>query len=359
MRWAYINAAIGIPLRGPSGASAHVRDFVTALSSQQQVRLYSAIESDHRGVYGPKIPAITFKNNLSWIKRYREIQEISIARKISNKIVSDSWTPEILLERHSLFSDASWRVSKRLGIPWVLEVNAPIFEERLQYEHLRFPRLAKTWQRDVLRACPAIFAVSKWLQRWLVEEVGCKNVHWLPNGSSEKVGNPERGRAILGVTSSKPIIGFVGSLRSWQGAHRIPSIARRLEAVSVCIGQGQSIGTDIQFPIYDEQKLADVISSFSVAVAPYTAQAPPWLCPLKLLQYRAQGVPIVSSDVGDAAWIVEQSGSVVPADDDNHLIAAIEYWMRLSGHKKLRSWGQVSRELISYVHEWAKTGYRI
>ena len=151
----------------------------------------------------------------------------------------------------------------------------------------------------------------------------------------------------------------MGSLRPWQGAHRIPSIAKRLQAVSVCIGQGQSIGADIQFPIYSAQDLADVISSFSVAVAPYTTEAPPWLCPLKLLQYRAQGVPIVSSDVGDAAWIVEQSGSIVAADDDDGFIAAAEHWMHLSGHKKLRSWGQVSRELISYVHEWSKTGYRI
>ena len=356
MRWGYVNAAMGIPLQGPSGASAHVRGICSALKKQQELRIFSATRTDHRGVFGLAMEAKTYSNPLAWLKRYRALSEMFIARKIANDIGALDWRPEILLERHSLFSDASWRAGEQLGIPWMLEVNAPILEERYRYEHIRFPKLGRDWQQDVLLACPMIFAVSRWLRDWLVEEIGCQNVHWLPNGTSNVVGNATRGRALIGVNEGQKIIGFVGSFRAWQGVDRIPTMAQKVGALSVCIGHGPSVGADVQMAVYDVQDLADIISTFSVAVAPYTKSAPPWLCPLKLLQYRAQGIPIVSSDVGDAKWIIQNEGSVLPADNDNFFEEAIQYWMNQSVEKSIRSWDEVSREMISHVHDWQKTG---
>ena len=66
---------------------------------------------------------------------------------------------------------------------------------------------------------------------------------------------------------------------------------------------------------YDPQTLADAVSAFSVAVAPYRSDAPPWFSPLKIMQYRAQGVPIVAPDIGDCSLLMEGCGQLVSADN--------------------------------------------
>jgi len=273
------------------------------------------------------------------------------------KVLLQRRPPELLLERHSLFSDVAWRLGSNLGIPWMLEVNAPIFEERRVYEHLRWPTLGARWQREVLQACPMIFAVSTWLQKWLTEDMNCQRVRLLPNGASGRIGDPQRGRALLGVEQNRPIIGFVGSLKPWQGGQKLAGFAKRLGAVSVCIGvRGEAALADIHFPLYDEQKLADVVSAFSVGIAPYTSHAPPWLCPLKLWEYRAQGIPIVSSAVGDAADIVAGNGTLVQVDDDEAFIEGIAHELTRRCEKGERSWEMVANEMVKHVQDWLKTG---
>ena len=49
MSIAYLSAAPGIPLQGPSGASAHIRDFVSALRRLDSVDLFVPQTVDRRG----------------------------------------------------------------------------------------------------------------------------------------------------------------------------------------------------------------------------------------------------------------------------------------------------------------------
>ncbi len=354
MRLDYLLAAPGIPVRGPSGSSAHVRAVVEALRAEHEVRLYTLKDSDRRGVHGDEIASIAtgITGWPSWLGRWRELREVIAARNLARRVLQTAWAehpPDLIIERHSLFSDASWRVGERLGVPWALEVNAPLAMERARFEELRQPELAARWEREVLLAAPLVVAVSSWLKRWLEQEVGCRNVAWVPNGVRALRGDRVRGRERLGLADGEFALGFVGSMKPWHGVERLGRFARAAEARLVLIGVGEVAGVPdntVCTGFLEGQELADAVAALDVGLAPYPADAPPWFCPLKVFDYRAQGTPVVASDVGDVRTFVKGGGSVVPAGDDDAFIEAIRGWRGRPVRPRVRSWARVAAELL-------------
>ena len=354
MRIAYLLPAAGVPVQGPSGASAHVRGLVGALRRHHEVRLHAARIEDRRGRFGVETAAreVGVPGWPSWLERYRDLTEVIAARRIARRVIEDgltTWRPRLIIERHSLFSDAGWRAHHRLGVPWLLEVNAPLWEERRRFEALRRPDWARGWERSVLQAAPAVAAVSRWLVRWLREEVGCQKVTWVPNGVTPRAGDRARGRARLGVPEGQPVVGFVGSMKPWHGVERLPRVATALGARLVLIGRcpDPPEGAIVTGHLHGAE-LADVVAGLDLGLAPYPRSAPPWFCPLKILDYRAQGTPVIATDVGDCRPLVgEDGGAVVPPEDDDALIEAGRAWLRRARPAPhLRSWQAVSAEML-------------
>ena len=352
MRVAYLAPAPGIPVQGPSGASAHVRGLVRGMRVAHDVRLYASRISDHRGHFGPETPARA-AGVPRWpgaLGKWRDQQEILAGRRVAGAVLADAWagwTPELIVERHTLFSDAGWRLHDRLGVPWVLEVNAPASIERARYEELRQPLRAQEWERRVLQAAPVVVAVSRWLVRWLKEEIGCRNVVWVPNGVEPLKGDRARGRALLGVHPDEPVIGYVGSRRAWHDLDGLSHVADAAGARLALVGHFQEVPGGTLAPGHlGPQELADVVAALDVGLAPYRADAPEWFCPLKVLAYRAQGTPVVATELGDVSALVEDGGSVVPAGDQDALVTSVCAWMGRRVTARVRSWRTVAREMV-------------
>lgn len=288
-----------------------------------------------------------------FLGRFRDQQEIGAARRLARRVCADAWAgwrPDVVIERHTLFSDAGWRVRDRLDVPWVLEVNAPPTLERTRFEELRRPEYAAAWERRVLQAAPVVVAVSRWLVRWLREDMGCRNVVWVPNGVPAYKGDRARGRAALGVGENEPLIGYVGGSRQWHDVGVLARVADAAGARLALVGAFDTVPAGAIAPGHvGPQALADIVAALDVALAPYTFDAPPWLCPLKILDYRAQGTPVVATDVGDAAALVEDGGSVVPAGDVDALITSVCAWLGRRVAPRVRSWRSVSREVLQLV----------
>lgn len=358
LKLAYIVGAPGIPVQGPSGSSAHVRGLAQAWASQHELRLYAAVREDRRGSFGPEVPSIStgVSGWPSWLARYREMREVLASRRLGRQLIQDihgGWVPDVVVERHTLFSDVGWHIHDRFDIPWVLEVNAPPCIERSRFEELLRPEWAARWERRVLQAAPRIVAVSRWLVRWLRDEMGCKDVSWVPNGVTGHRGVRSRGRALLGAQPEEPLIGFVGSPKPWHGVERLERVAAACRARLVIIGDlgGHQYGDSVYNPGHlSGQELADVVAALDVGMAPYPEDSPPWFCPLKILDYRAQGTPVVASDVGDVAALVENAGSVVAPGDDSTMIDAVKWWLSRSVEPRVRSWRTVGREVLGPLH---------
>jgi glycosyltransferase involved in cell wall biosynthesis len=249
-----------------------------------------------------------------------------------------------------LFSDASWRVADAINVPWALEVNAPPVLERSRFERIRRPEAAARWEREVLQQAPIVIAVSRWIKNWLETEIGCRAVHWIPNGVAPLRGNRTQGRARLGLNEDDRVVGFVGSMKPWHGTEYLKSIADGAEAKLVLIGPDK---TDIEGAIttghLNPAQLADAVAALDVGLAPYPADAPPWFCPLKVMDYRAQGTPVVGTDIGETRALVGEGGTIVPPGDVQTMIDATRYWIGRRANRKIRSWQRVGTQMIDAI----------
>lgn len=356
MRIALLVGSPGVPARGPSGSSAHVRGLARGLGELgHRVRIWAARLADRRGVHGDPVEDAVetgVPGWPSWLEPWRDLAEIRAARRLSRAVIEAAHAgdpPELIVERHSLYCDAGWRIHDRLGTPWVLEVNAPLALERSRYEVLRTPRLAARWERDVLRAAPVVVAVSDWLVTWLREEIGCANVARVWNGTEALPGDRARGRAALGVGSGEPLVGFVGSMKPWHGLSQAAQVAGALGARLVLIGPqpADPPAGAILTGHLGPAALADAVAALDLGLAPYPADAPPWFCPLKILDYRAQGTPVLATDRGEARALVGEGGAVVPADDPDALIEAGRAWLGRRAEPWVRSWREVAGEVLA------------
>ncbi len=338
-----LSAAVGIPALGPSGASAHLRGVATALRAP----IVCPLPVDGRGTaeaLGVPIMAAGVGGWPTWAPR-QAMREVRTARLCAEAAIA--LAPTLVWERHSLYSDAGWKVASATGARWILEVNAPLVEERLRYEALPDRAFAEAWERDVLLAAPEIVAVSAWLAARL-RDLGCRRVLHLPNGVADHRGDRARTRAALGI-GEQLVLGFVGSMKPWHGVERIPPLLDAMpDTIGLVVGQGPVRLSHPRLRCVGHRSEADtahLIAAMDVGLAPYAPDAPPWFCPLKIPAYRAQGTPVVATDVGDCRLLVGEGGSLVPADAGlEGLVAAIRGWLGRRCPPHLRSWEGVVRE---------------
>ena len=342
-----ISAAPGIPLLGPSGASAHVRGIAEALRATVVTPRFV----DHRGMAGAtSAPALAtgVAGWPSWLPTYREQAEVFTSRRCAR--AASELAPDLVYERHSLFSDAGWKLHSS-GARWILEVNAPLVEERARAGELRDRKFAERWEREVLLAAPEIVAVSAWLVNWL-RSLGCQNVRHLPNGVQPWSGNRDETRARLGL-SDKFVLGFLGSMKPWHGVERLPGLLDALPgAVMLMVGNGPTKVVHpgmIHMGQVSEAEAANLVAAMDVGLAPYGPDAPPWFCPLKVLAYRAQGTPVVASDLGDCRALIGNSGTLLPCTATAaELAEACSHQRNLDRPAKfLRSWQAVADEALT------------
>ena len=260
---------------GPSGSSAHLRGVSEAL---RPVAVVTAVASDQRGVHGvitAPIIATGVPGWPSWLGSYREQREVWAAQRVAKAAIT--LAPELVWERYSLFSDAGRRVQAETGCRAILEVNAPLVDERLRYEEIRRLDWARGWERDVLLSAPEIIAVSSWLTECL-RDLGCRQVRHVPNGVAPFAGDREGTRARLGLRD-KFVVGFLGSMKPWHGVGRLPALLDAIpDAMGLVVGEGPVTLRHtrcLRVGQVGEAEAADLVAAMDVGIAPYAADAPP------------------------------------------------------------------------------------
>ena len=342
-----LSAAPGIPALGPSGASAHLRGVATALGAT----VVTPRLADYRGARGhlgvPVLPTGVV-GWPSWLEKWRDMADISTARRCA--AAATRLGPALVWERHALFSDAGWKVRRATGARWILEVNAPLVEERARFEALRDRPLAERWEREVLEAAAAegeVIAVRQWLVAWLRSR-GVEARH-VPNGVSRQHGDRDGTRRALGLDNAF-VVGFLGSMKPWHGVEQVAAVVEAIEgAVGLVVGEGP---VKVDHPRVrcvghvSEARTADLVAAMDVGLAPYGADAPPWFCPLKILAYRAQGTPVVATKTGDCALLTGEGGTIVDRVDG--LVDAAHAWRGRRAAPWVRGWDDVVREVLDY-----------
>lgn len=231
--------------------------------------------------------------------------------------------PDILYERHNLFLSAGKRLKENYGVPFYLEVNAPLAEEREKSGGLSLKRFAHNQEGAVWRAADRIFPVTRVLARYLTAKgVEESRIEVIPNAVDPEVfhadidGGPVRKKYGL---EDAIVLGFTGFIRDWHGLDQVidalPDLAKDKNVHFLVVGDGparaalevqaaeRGVAGRIHFTgIISREDIPSYIAAFDIALQPAVT---PYASPLKLFEYLAMGKMVLAPDEENIREVIE------------------------------------------------------
>lgn len=329
--------------RAEDGQAVHIRALIQALGQEgHDVREVALVQrSAGDGSQGP--------GAWSWFSHLprfvREAGEVAYSLPARRRILRAARTfePDFLYERYAFGNSGGVSAAERLGLPLVLEVNAPMVAELSATRGLSFPRLARRIERSILRRASRVCAVTGVLADMLVE-LGVERTRILvtPNGVHlEQYANPDAAAArhALGLAGlERPLLGFVGYVRHW---HRLDLVLEALAdpALEEChlalLGEGPAqadlraqagrlgLLDRVHFTgAHPHGSIPGLLPAFDVAVVPAIN---PYASPLKLFEYMAAGLAVVAPDQPNLREVLEHGANalLVRPQDGSALLEAL------------------------------------
>lgn len=384
MRIAYVLADPGIGLFGTKGASVHAQEMIRALRQLgHQVTVYctkrgsragdpttEAVPADLEDLPVFVVPVLGAKGAAA-----REQAAARAASRMADLAAVEAY--DLVYERYSLFSTAGAELAQRLGVPLVMEVNAPLLSEQAEHRSLHDVEGARRATVEGLAAASVVSCVTEAVAGWVAGLVApggsarAPKVIVTPNGvNTQRFGGESRSR-----TPGRPFtVGFLGTLKPWHGTDLL------LEAFAAAAGDdpdgwrceilGDGPQREQLKQLADQLKVSDrvrfhgalapaqvpaVLAHWDAAVAPYPAEADDhqhYFSPMKVYEYLAAGLPTVASAVGELPHLINHgaTGLLVPGSNISALAAALA---QLAADEPLRSrLGQAARAEALAQHDW-------
>jgi len=218
--------------------------------------------------------------------------------------------PDCLYERYNLFLPSGVWISKRFSLPMLLEINAPILEERARYDGLSLTGLGRWSQKYTWRNADRVLPVTQVLAD-IVASYGVDpaRIDVIPNGiNNARFGliDPAAAKKALGLERHL-VLGFTGFVRDWHGLDKVvdmiaqdaPDSSRTLLVVgdgparAALEQQAATLGIShrVRFTgVIERDDVARYVAAFDIALQPAVVA---YASPLKLFEYLALGKAII------------------------------------------------------------------
>lgn len=277
--------------------------------------------------------------------------------------------PDLIYERYNLYYLAGAWLARRHRVPYFLEVNGPLAEERSRHGGLKLQRLARRCEGFVWREADLALPVTAALREHLLA-VGVRpeRARVVANGVVL-----ERFAAPAPVSRDPPVLGFVGFVREWHGLDtviRAMAAHPEVPAVFTVVGEGPAkpalvalaaelgIAGRVRFTgLVPHEQVPGTVAGFDVALQPRSVE---YASPLKIFDYMAAGRAIVAPDQPNIREILEDGRTALlfdPGEPQAMWAAAA----RLLADADLRQrLGQAARaELEARDYTWRGNAKRI
>jgi len=235
------------------------------------------------------------------IPAYRRLAKLAAARR-----------PDILYERYNLFFHAGAWLRRKTDLPMILEVNAPLADERSRHGDLFWKNFARRSEAAIWRAADMVLPVSGVLADHVsAAGVADAKIEIIRNAVSKEFlaqYNPNKIRERYGLCD-KIILGFSGFVRAWHGIDRVIRFMaekKRPELHLLIIGDGparpvlENLAADLGVAdrvtitgTVQRDEMPDHAAAFDVALQ---SAAVDYASPLKLFEYMALGKAIIAPD---------------------------------------------------------------
>lgn len=378
MRVLYVSGAV--EASGTSGGSIHIQEVACGLQALGHKVLVLSRRGEakaQRGHLDCGVPA----RETPWRK------ELALLGLPKVRRAMEGFRPDVVMERFYNFAGAGIMLAHRRGIPSLLEVNAPMVDP---------PRSLKTNLDRLMLGSMRRWAVAqgRWseaivtpLSTTVPPEVSREKIHELPWGANVERFDPgrrlfgvERDKLAgeLGLTIEHPVAVFLGSFRRWHGVEHFAEAARRMiergKNISfLAVGGGPELdGLRGRVALWDlppgrfvfsgpqpHERVPALLSLADIGVAPFdlASHAPLaefgfYWSPLKVFEYMAMALPVVTIDIPPLNEIVRDGseGLLYPTGDVDGLISALG---RLATDAELRNrLGASARQRVVANYSW-------
>ena len=295
---------------------------------------------------------------------------------------------DVIHERFNLLALGGAWASKMLEIPYVLEVNADLLEQRkfkgIPETGLR--RIFAVWAtRICLNTAAKVICISEDLKQHLASnwKIAERKLVVLPCAADvEAFGakpDSETVKRELGLTN-EPIVIWVGGFFPWHDLDLLLEsfalvLQRRSNAKLVLVGDGQTRPSIAQKVLQNglghaviltgavaHSRVPELVSIADVAVvpaAPVSAGRGGTGTPLKLFEYMAAGKAIVATALNQACEVIQDghNGGLVEAGEANQFAAAI--LTLLDNSMERNRLGQNARRQAVELYSWEKYTRRL
>lgn len=386
----YLCADTGIPYWGTKGGSIHMREFVSNLLNRGYDITVVARGADINGQRYKSVMYFDLPPLPDSASGIKPIDPNGDEKASAEMILFDHNSGiesfistlhsrnnfDLIYERYSLFCQAGLHFARANGLPFTLEVNAPLVSEASEYRGLMLKDLAKSVEKRLFAEADHVISVSDEVAGYIKGIAPGAVVSVVPNGVTverflNKGGTKDIDLPIERFDDSDYVVGFVGSLKPWHGVDiLIDSFAKLPEngiksRLLVVGGKGKQ-KSDLkqkcrELGLKGRVKFTgsvehDTIPAFlkmtDVLVAPYPDLSDFYFSALKIFEYMAAGKAIVASSIGQIREILihEETALLVPPGDIEALRDAL---LRLKNDPNLREkLGENARAEAMAKHTW-------
>ncbi|MGE0099207.1 MAG: glycosyltransferase family 4 protein [Hydrogenophaga sp.] len=304
------------------GQAVHIEEMIEALRNEgHEVRVVAPGSGEPAA--GPGGGQGQMGGDMGWVHKLKallpkalyELMELAYSAVAYRKLMAAAreFKPDVIYERYNLFLLAGVMAKRRLGVPLLLEVNAPLVLERSRHSGgLALARLARWAERTAWCGADFVLPVTNVLADH-VRACGVPEarIRIVPNGINlahfAQAPTQDEAKARLGL-QGRLVLGFTGFVRDWHGVDRVirwmgtpdaPALAHllvvgdgpvrgELETLAASLGISQRVTFT---GVIDRHLVPEHVAAFDVALQPaVTAYA----SPLKLMEYLVLGKAIVA-----------------------------------------------------------------
>lgn len=409
MRIAYLFQAININFSEPSAIQVHIYQLIRSLQNRdhdarlvalqgRQVLVTQDIESVRNnevatghycnlGITG-NTPYKLFESGTRRIQTDLRIPYLAWfdSHRMYDACYRNLCDFALIHERYNLLAIGGALASKRLGIPFILEVNADIIDE-VKFQGNPEKGIRKLWANFTARLCfdsaNKIICVSSGLKDHMVRKwsIDPNKVVVLPNAADTELFGQQYDITKIKKTFGlidESIVMFVGGFYIWHDLSLlIKSFTKVTRTISnaklILMGDGRTM-VDIEQLIeqeglqnhvimtgkVDHSLVPEMLSITDVAVAPnisfFDGHGG---SPLKIFEYMSAGKAIVATRTGQITDIVKDGYSgilVQPGDVDAFAEAII---MLLQHPRERRRLSQNAKQMAIEKHSWEHYAVRL
>ena len=377
--------ASGIPVPGALGGSTHTLEVARGLAARGHTLhvVASARSSGWGGLAALARPRSTqfagFHLHHVDVPKAAALLTIGLVLRLARAV-----RPDVVMERYYNFAGAGMLAARRLGLPALLEVNALIVDPPQVRKRRIDDALGGPMRRWALTQCRWAGRIVTPLHTTVPAEIPRAKIIELPWGANverftpdsfQATGQPAPGHSQPAAMA--PVVVFLGSFRAWHGVLDFVKAAAMLLALGrdcqfVLIGDGPERAAAERLAAawpgrfsftgaVAYEAVPQLLAGAAIGVAPFNTAPHPALrtagffwSPLKVYEYMAAGLPVVTANIDPLSQVIRdgQEGLLYAEGDIAGLAGAI---MRLlDDPAAARAMGARARARVAAHYSWAR-----